>query len=133
MTQPPYDPQQPQQPIYGQPWQPAAPPPPTSSKAVTALVLGILGVSTCGFLTAIPAIFVGRSATQEIDASGGQVGGRGVATAGVVLGVIGTLLSVVAALVVAAVFIFGSFIADEVGDRCTTVENSDGSFTVECS
>jgi hypothetical protein len=92
---------------------PPAPPPPaysgptSSGKAVAALVLGILGLVSCGPLAAIPAIFVGRSARREIDASGGMLTGRGLASAGVVLGWIEVGLMVLGALVVALVFAFG--------------------------
>ena len=98
---------------------PAAPPPPppaapygggaptSSGKAVAALVLGILGLVSCGPLAAIPAIIVGRSAQREIDASGGMLTGRGLASAGVVLGWIEIGLMVLGALAVALLFAFG--------------------------
>ena len=78
-----------------------------SGKAVAALVLGILGVVTCGPFAAIPAIVVGRSAQREIDASGGLVTGRGSATAGVVLGWVEIAIMALGAIVVAAIYVFG--------------------------
>src|SRR5262245_25951062 len=54
--------------------------------ATTAFVLGILSLLFCGIFTGIPAIVLGRRARREIDASGGQLGGRGTATAGLVTG-----------------------------------------------
>ena len=57
----------------------------SSSKATTALVLGIVGLVVCQ-LVGIAAIVVGNQAKQEIDASGGQLDGRGMAVAGVVIG-----------------------------------------------
>jgi hypothetical protein len=82
---------------------PAAPPPPpsysqpgypqagyavaaqTSSKATTAMVLGIVGLVVCS-LVGIAALVIGNQAKQEIDASGGQLGGRGQAVAGIIMG-----------------------------------------------
>ena len=72
--------------------------PPNASNAVTAFVLGILGVILCPLLGPV-AWVLGRRGEQEIDSSGGAVGGRGLATAGKVLGMVGTFLL---ALVIAA-------------------------------
>ncbi|MEJ7833921.1 MAG: DUF4190 domain-containing protein [Nocardioides sp.] len=96
---PSYGAPQPQHPMYGSP-QPAygqAGVAPNNSSAVVALVLGILSFVACGPFTGIPAIFVGRSAIRQIDQSGGREGGRGLAQAGLWLGVANTVL---AALVV---------------------------------
>ena len=65
--------------------------PPNASNAVTALVLGILGIVLCPLLGPV-AWVLGRRGEQEIDGSGGAVGGRGLATAGKVLGIVGTFL-----------------------------------------
>ncbi len=51
-------------------------------------MLGILGLLCCGFFTGIPAVILGKQAQNEIDASGGMQQGRGMATAGFVLGII---------------------------------------------
>lgn len=64
-----------------------------SNTATTSLVLGLLSVMGLGFLTGIPAIIIGRRSTRKIDASGGALTGRGLATAGYVTGLIGTILS----------------------------------------
>ncbi len=74
-------------------------PPPQQNhpRATTALVLGILGVVICGILAPF-AWRVGKQAMGEIDASGGQLGGRGQAQAGYILGIIGTVLLVFAVL-----------------------------------
>ena len=68
--------------------------PPNASNAVTALVLGILGIVLCPLLGPF-AWVLGRKGEQEVDAAGGVVGGRGLATAGKVLGIIGTFLIVI--------------------------------------
>jgi hypothetical protein len=78
-------------PQYGQPGYYPPPPPPTPGRATTALVLGIAGLLLCPLVLSIPAIFLGRSAVKEIDASQGTLGGRSSATAGFVLGIIGTV------------------------------------------
>lgn len=66
-------------------------PPPNASNAVTALVLGILGIVLCPFLGPL-AWVLGRKGEQEVDASGGALAGRGLATAGKVLGMVGTFI-----------------------------------------
>jgi hypothetical protein len=84
------------------------PPPPNSGKAVAALVLGILGLVSCQ-LAGVAAIVLGNQATEEIAASGGRLGGEGMAKIGVilgwvavallVLGILGILVFIVAAVV----------------------------------
>jgi hypothetical protein len=69
----------PPQPIYVQ--RPA-----TNGKAVASLVLGILCLYGIGSILALIFGFIAR---KEIDASGGSQSGRGMATAGIVLGFIG--------------------------------------------
>ena len=64
----------------------------TYSRAKNALLLGLSAVFCCGFVTGVPAIWVGLRAVRDIDASGGRLRGRGSAKVGIVLGVIGSLL-----------------------------------------
>lgn len=78
-------------PTPGQPGQPAG----NNKKAIWALVLGILGCICCGIFTGIPAIILGKMAQNEIDASGGAQGGRGMATAGFILGIVAIVLFVI--------------------------------------
>ena len=68
--------------------------PQTNSKAIWALVLGILSIIPCGLFAGIPAVILGNMAKNDIDASGGQQTGRGMAVSGLVLGIIGIALSV---------------------------------------
>ena len=82
------------QPPYG--WGPAHPVP-EHPQATTALVLGILGILVCGVISPF-AWRIGKRAVDEIDASRGQLGGRGSAQAGYVLGLVGTVLLGFAAL-----------------------------------
>ena len=56
-----------------------------------ALVLGIVGVVTCQVVSPF-ALVIGRRAMKEIDASQGSLGGRGMAQAGYILGIIGTVI-----------------------------------------
>ncbi|HET7387859.1 MAG TPA: DUF4190 domain-containing protein [Nocardioidaceae bacterium] len=65
---------------------------PDHPKATTALVVGIVGLVVCGGIISPWAWIEGRRAVREIDASGGAYGGRGVAQAGYILGIIGTIL-----------------------------------------
>ncbi len=81
-------------PPYGAPGQPA----PTNQKAVWSLVLGILGLVCCGFITGIPALILGRSAQAEITATG--QGGAGMAKAGVILGIIAIVWGLISLILV---------------------------------
>ncbi len=67
--------------------------------AVPALVFGILSVTFCGFVAAVPAIIVGNKVKRETSASGGSLTGAGLGQAGFVLGVIGMALSVITIVV----------------------------------
>lgn len=57
----------------------------TEGTAVTALVLGILGIPFCWLLLGIPAIIVGNVAKRKIKADP-SLKGEGMARAGVILG-----------------------------------------------
>jgi hypothetical protein len=69
--------------------------PRSSQKAVWALVLGILGLICCGYLAGIPALILGLSAKKDIAVSGGALTGRGMAQAGIVLGIIAIVVGVI--------------------------------------
>ena len=75
----------------GQPGQPAG----NNKKAIWALVLGILGCVCCGFFAGVPAIILGKMAQNEIDASGGAQTGRGMATAGFILGIVAVAFGII--------------------------------------
>lgn len=66
---------------------------PKNSLAVWSLVLGILGFVACGLFSAIPAIIVGGSAKRAVAA--GQANNGGMATAGIILGWVATILSII--------------------------------------
>ena len=80
VTYPPYEPSQ-----------PYAPPPQDHPQSTLALVLGILGFVLCGLCSPF-AWVIGKRALNEIDASGGRMGGRSAAQAGYILGLIGSIL-----------------------------------------
>ena len=65
-----------------------------------ALVLGILSLVCLGPLAGVPGIFVGLSARRTIRDSQGRLGGSGLATAGLVLSIVGTALAAVAILLI---------------------------------
>jgi hypothetical protein len=69
--------------------------PQTNKKSIWALVLGIVGLLCCGLFAGIPALILGRQAQKEIDASAGAQTGRGMATAGFVLGIIAIVWTVI--------------------------------------
>jgi hypothetical protein len=79
-------------PQYGAPTpgQPAG----NSQKALWAMILGILSLVCCGIFTGIPALILGKQAQGEIDASNGAIGGRGMATAGFILGIVSIAVTI---------------------------------------
>ena len=81
-------PQQPPPPGWGQQPGYGYGPPQDHPKAQTAMILGILGIVCCGFLS-IPAFIIGNNAVKEIDAANGSLGGRSMANAGKIMGIVG--------------------------------------------
>jgi hypothetical protein len=77
-------------------WPVGGPAPMNDTKAIVALVLGILSVLVgfcyIGWLIGIPAIVFGVLAHRDIKRSNGIMVGGGMATAGIVLGSIGTVI-----------------------------------------
>jgi hypothetical protein len=65
--------------------------PQTSSLAITSLVLGILGLFTCG-ITALFGLICGIVAMIKISKSNGQLGGRGIAIGGTVVSTVWLLI-----------------------------------------
>ncbi|GAA2632143.1 DUF4190 domain-containing protein [Streptomyces axinellae] len=96
---------------HGYGWQ--GPPPPVG-KSVSAMVVGIVSVVlivTCwgsflSVLTSTVALFLGISARRGVRA--GQLGGRGQATAGFVLGIVGLVGSVVVSALLVVLLATGS-------------------------
>jgi prepilin-type processing-associated H-X9-DG protein len=72
----------------------------TSGKAIWSITLGILAlVATC--ITGLPAIILGSIALGEIQRSAGRLKGKGLATAGIVFGSVGSALVLCAPILVA--------------------------------
>jgi hypothetical protein len=74
----------------------AAPPPPAlpakaSGKATTALILGILGILCCSIVAPV-AWVLGSQELKDIAAGRSSAAGEGLAKAGKILGIIGTVL-----------------------------------------
>lgn len=67
--------------------------------AVASLVLGIIWIYWVG---SVLALVFGYTAKSQIDKSGGQETGRGMATAGIVLGWIGVAMILVVLVIAAA-------------------------------
>ena len=77
--------------------------PPKHPQAVTAMVLGILGIAVCGILAPI-AWSIGGKAVREIDANPSAYSGRSEANAGKIMGIVGTCLIVLGIVAVIGVF-----------------------------
>ena len=107
--------------------------PPASSKATTSLVLGIVSIVMCGLFLGVPAMIVSRQAKQEIAASQGRLGGEGMATAGFVTGLIGTIWSVLGVILVVVLIAVGGVIGNQIEQNCHTVIEEDGSSTFTCN
>ncbi|NKY50252.1 DUF4190 domain-containing protein [Nocardia vermiculata] len=74
--------------------------------ATTVLVLGVLSMLCCGALGPI-AWVMGKRALDQIELSGGTIGGRSQVLVGYVIGIIGTLMMVVTACIFLLVLIGG--------------------------
>jgi len=70
--------------------------PKSDTRATIALVLGLLSMTCMGLFAGIPAIVIGAMSRKEIDRSQGALTGRGMAAGGIVTGLFGTGLSLVA-------------------------------------
>jgi hypothetical protein len=74
----------------------------TSGVAITSLVLGILGVFTCG-ITALIGLILGIIAMVKVKNSGGKLGGNGIALAGtIVSGIFLVMIPIYAAMMLPA-------------------------------
>ena len=73
-----------------------------------SLILGISSLICLGFLGGVPAIFLSTAAKRRIRRSGGNLTGSGLATAGLITGIIGTVFSVLGFLLIVAAASHGS-------------------------
>lgn len=77
---------------------------PTSSTAIISLIAGVLGLTLFPLLGSIVAVITGVMARREIRETAGAIQGEGLATAGMVLGLVGLGLTVVGLCVAGAIF-----------------------------
>ena len=101
------------QPAYGQQPYPYAAAPPTDGLALGSMITGIAAlVLSCaygvGLLASPVALVLGKVSMNRIARSQGQLGGRGLAVTGFVLGIIGTVLLVLAIVGVIALFVWAA-------------------------
>ncbi|KQR15921.1 DUF4190 domain-containing protein [Cellulomonas sp. Leaf334] len=83
---------------------------PKNSLAVWSLVLGIVSfVLSCGLLTGIPAVIVGNNAKKAV--ARGEANNGGMATAGIILGWIAIVLSVLGGILFAILLATGGWAA----------------------
>ena len=78
--------------------------PKTSGLAITSLILGIVGPCSLGLLS-IVGLILGIMAAKKIKASGGTIGGRGLAVAGIIV----SILTLIIGLAIAAAIAAGTF------------------------
>lgn len=104
-----------QQPPPGLPYPGFRPPPPTNGHAIAALVLGIVSLTGCSFVTGIPAMVLGRMAKREIAESDGAYVGQDLASIGFALGLVATVIGVLALVGVLLIFFLGAFLVDSCG------------------
>ena len=101
-----------------QPWAPQGPPPPgyaavpvTNGKATAAMITGVstLVLSWCCGLgvLGLVAVFLGMRGRTEIRLSGGTQSGEGLAIAGIVTGVLATLIGLLSVVLVVLVVVTG--------------------------
>ncbi|MFD0365401.1 DUF4190 domain-containing protein [Nocardia sp. GCM10030253] len=81
-------------------------PPQDHPQATTVMILGILGLVFCQILGPF-AWVMGKKALNEIDASGGTIGGRSNVMVGYVCGIISSVLIIVSLLFVVFFVILG--------------------------
>ncbi|HET6627658.1 MAG TPA: DUF4190 domain-containing protein [Nocardioidaceae bacterium] len=75
--------------------------PQTNKKAMWSMILGIVGLLCCGLFAGIPAVILANMGKKEIGASGGAQTGAGMATAGLILGIIAIVWSIISGVLFA--------------------------------
>lgn len=81
---------------------------PNSGSATVSLIFGILAWVLLPVIGAIIAVIAGHMARREISASNGQLGGSGMATAGLILGYVHIGLSILACVGFVLLFAIGA-------------------------
>jgi acyl carrier protein len=93
--------------------------PATSGLAIASLVLGILGWFILPVIGSISAIVLGHMARGEIRRSDGRVEGKGLATAGLVLGYVGLVVFLLVMLLVISLVGVVAYTASQSGTNVT--------------
>ena len=76
-------------------------------RAVLILVLGILSFVGCGIFTAIPAWVMGNADLKDMETGAMDPSGRGMTSAGKILGMIACILTIIGFVVVMAMLLLG--------------------------
>ncbi len=107
---PSYNPPPPPPPPYGNTQYGGVDQNKASTNAIMALILGIAAwVLTCSLLTAIPAWIIGKRELNAINEGRSSEAGRSMATIGMWLGIVNTIISIIALIIGFIIFIFGIF------------------------
>ncbi|MFC9439505.1 DUF4190 domain-containing protein [Nocardia sp. NPDC057030] len=96
----------PQQPPYGYPAYGAYGPPQEHPQATMILILGILSLVFCQVIGPV-AWVMGKRALNEIDASGGALGGRSNVMVGYVCGIIASALAILSIVLIVLFVLLG--------------------------
>ena len=79
---------------------PGAAPLQNAPGAVASMVCGIVGLIVCGIIMGIIALILGAQAKGHISRTPGQYGGSGMATAGIVLGILDIVFAIIALIII---------------------------------
>ncbi len=81
--------------------------------AIAALILGIVSIpgvccyGVVGVAAGVVAVILGRMSLRKIKESGGMIGGRGLAQAGWICGLVGAILGALYGIFTILLFVFG--------------------------
>jgi len=90
-----------------QPYQQIPPPAPNSTLATISMISGILGWTIAPLLGSLVAIITGHMAKREIRESMGRLAGDGMATAGLIMGYLQLIPSVLCICIVLIMVLMG--------------------------
>ncbi len=123
-----------------QPWSAPAPPPyppgstpstPWANNATLSLIFGIFSLCSCGPFLGIPAIILGVKGRRQVRESEGRLAGDGIAIAGIVTGIAGTILWLLIGIVVVIAIALGGQARDVYEKNCSEYFSDSGT-SVHC-
>ena len=79
-----------------------------SGRAIASMVLSILGLVMCGFLTSIPGMILGKMELNDINLGKAPKAGETLAKVGFYVGIAGTIISCLAGIAGAALWIISA-------------------------